>query len=275
MKILVVGLGLMGASYAHGLKKKGHIVYGADINKDSIEYAKENNIIDDGDIEPIKYIKDVDLLILGLYPFDILDFIKKYHSYFSSNLIITDLCGVKRHFIDNACALSKPATYISHHPMAGREKAGARYNDPSIFNNANFLIIDNNSSQREINVLKDIARDLNFGRISVISPAKHDKMIGFTSQLTHAIAVSLVNSDTEEDTNLFIGDSYRDLTRIAKINKDLWSELFFSNKDFLINEIDNFEKELEKLKNALINDDSISLKEIFVKAKSKREKMEK
>ncbi len=275
MNILIVGLGLMGASYASGLRKKGHTVYGVDINKDSIEYAKEYHIIDDGSLNPSDFINKVDLLILGLYPFDILDFIKKYHSSFNENLIVTDLCGVKRHFIDEAISLTRPATYISHHPMAGREKVGARFNDPNIFKGANFLIIDKNNKEREINVLKELAAALEFGKISIITPEKHDKMIGFTSQLAHAIAVSLVNSDTEEDTNAFIGDSYRDLTRIAKINRDLWSELFFSNKDYLISEINNFEQELEKLKNSLINDDSKALKDIFVKAKEKREKMEK
>ncbi len=100
-------------------------------------------------------------------------------------------------------------------------------------------------------------------------------MIGFTSQLAHAIAVSLVNSDDQEDTRNFIGDSYRDLTRIAKINKDLWSELFFANKDYLINEIDNFEYYLDIIKYSLINNEPDKLKEQFVRAKEIREKMDK
>jgi len=275
MNILIVGLGIIGASYAKGLRLKGHHVYGVDIKDSTIKYALENNFIDEGSKEASDFIKNADLLILGLYPFDILEFIKKYKNEFKENLVITDVCGVKRHFIYEATKLAKPATYITHHPMAGREKVGIEYSNPQIFKNANFLIVDNENNKREIDLLKGIANDLEFGRISIISPEKHDKMIGFTSQLAHAIAVSLVNSDTEDDTIKFIGDSYRDLTRIAKINKDLWAELFFSNKDYLIKEIDNFELELIKLRNSLENDDKESLLKIFETAKYKREKMEK
>ncbi len=275
MNILVVGLGIIGASYAKGLKDKGYTIYGVDIKEDTIKYALDNNIIDYGSIEASDYISKADLIILGLYPFAILEFLKKYNHLFNSNLVITDVCGVKRYFIYEAYELAKPAHYITHHPMAGREKVGITFSDPKIFNGANFLIIDYKVNENEIDLLKNIAHDLSFGKISIISPEKHDKMIGFTSQLTHAIAVSLVNSDTEDDTNRFIGDSYRDLTRIAKINKELWSELFLSNKDYLINEIENFVTELAKLKKCLENDDDNTLKEIFEKAKDKREKMEK
>ena len=267
MRILIVGLGLIGASYAKGLKSKGHYIYGVDINQDTIEYAKENNIVD--------FIKEADMIILGLYPYDLLDFLKKYQPLFNKNQIITDVCGVKRHFVFEAKELAKPATYISHHPMAGKEKVGIVYSDPTIFKKANFLIINTNNEEYEVNKLKELANDLEFNRITVISAEKHDKMIGFTSQLAHAIAVALVNSDTEEDTRNFIGDSYRDLTRIAKINKVLWSELFFSNKDYLINELDNFVNELEKIRLALDTNDEALLKEQFIKAKQIREKMEK
>ena len=141
--------------------------------------------------------------------------------------VITDVCGIKTSFVYKATALSGEATYLSHHPMAGKEKIGIEYADSNIFNGANYLItpIDGTPSSA-IKLLETIANDLEFGRISIITPERHDKMIGFTSQLTHAIAVSLVNSDHDEETKSFIGDSYRDLTRIAMINEKLWSELF-------------------------------------------------
>ena len=275
MNILVVGLGLIGASYAKGLKNKGHYIYGVDINYETINYALINNIVDEASLDAKDFIPKSDLIIIGLYPFNILDFLNKYHNLFNDKQIITDVCGVKRCFVEEAKKISKPAKYISHHPMAGREKVGIEYSDPTIFKKANFLIVNDDVNDKGIEVLKEIAKDLEFNRISVISPEKHDKMIGFTSQLTHAIAVALVNSDTEDDTINFIGDSYRDLTRIAKINKDLWSELFFSNKDYLINELDNFVTELEKIRTALDTNDEELLKEQFVSAKLIREKMEK
>lgn len=275
MNILIVGLGIIGASYAKGLKEKGHYIYGVDKREDTVSYGIENNIISEGSVHPHDFIEKSDLIILGLYPYDLLDFLKKYNNLFKEGQIITDVSGVKRHFLKEAYALSKPATYISHHPMAGREKQGIKYSDNKIFNGANFLIINYQNSEKEIEVLKGIARDLNFGKISIISMEKHDKMVGYTSQLAHAIACALVNSDTEEDTYDFIGDSYRDLTRIAKINKDLWSELFLSNKDYLIDEINNFENELDKIKTSLITCDKEALKEIFEESKIRREKMEK
>ncbi len=275
MNILIVGLGIIGASYAKGLKDKGHTIYGVDINKETLEYALDNNIVDFASSDASLFIPNVELIIIGLYPNNIIEFLKKYKDLFNEKHVITDVCGVKRCFLDEAIEISKPARFVSHHPMAGREKIGIKFSDPAIFKKANFLIIDENSLESDIDTLKGIAHDLEFARISVISKEKHDKMIGFTSQLAHAIAVALVNSDNESDTKNFIGDSYRDLTRIAKINKDLWSELFFSNKDYLINEIDNFEFFLDKIKTALINDDRALLEEQFVSAKEIREKMEK
>lgn len=275
MKILIVGLGLIGASYAKGLKEKGHIIYGCDINKETITYALDNNIVNYASLDPKDYINKVDLIILGLYPKLILDFINKYNYLFKKGQIITDVCGVKSFFLKDAIKLSNPATYISHHPMAGREKSGIEYADNKIFNGMNFLIINESNKEEDLNILRQIGKDLGFGTIKVVDKTYHDKMIGFTSQLTHAIAVSLVNSDKQDDTKNFIGDSYRDLTRIAMINEQLWSELFFTNKEFLIDEITNFEIELNKLKQSLINNDERCLKEIFTKSSCKRKEMEK
>ncbi len=275
MNILIVGLGIIGGSYAKGLKEKGHYIYGVDKLDSTIEYALKNNIIDEGSNNAKDFIEYADLIILGIYPNNLIEFLKENKNLFKENQIITDVCGVKSHFLKEAYELAKPAKYISHHPMAGREKVGIEFADNKIFEGANFLIINYNNQDYEINLLKSLASDLKFGKISIISMEKHDKMIGYTSQLAHAIAVALVNSDTEDDTFSFIGDSYRDLTRIAKINKNLWSELFLSNKEYLIDEIDNFQNELNKIKECLIKEDDNILKEIFEESKIRREKMEK
>lgn len=160
--------------------------------------------------------------------------------------------------------------------MAGREKIGIEYADDKIFNGANFIITPlEETPQQAMDVLKEIAQDLNFGKITTVSLDKHDQMIGFTSQLTHAIAVSLVNSDYAEDTQRFIGDSYRDLTRIAMINEILWSELFLENRETLLKHIENFESELNVLKLALKQGDRALLQELFIKSTNIRRKMEK
>lgn len=276
MKILIVGLGLMGASYAMGLSKKGHTVYGMDQNAEVLAYAIEHGYIQAGYQNSNEIINDADMIILAIYPEAILPFLSQHQSYFHQGQIITDICGVKSSFVHRATLLCGKATYCSHHPMAGKEKIGIKYADDSIFKDANFLITPLNRTPIDaIKKIEGIARDLSFKRVSVISPERHDQMIGFTSQLTHAIAVSLVNSDHDPETGHFIGDSYRDLTRIAMINDVLWSELFLENRDVLLSHIESFEHELDLLKDALQNKDKEQLKRIFKNSTETRKKMEK
>ena len=276
MKICIVGLGLIGGSYAMGLSLKGHEVYGIDQNQETIKLAKEKNYIKDGYVDDFHILSDCDCIILAIYPQAILDFLKQHTNCFKEGQVITDVCGVKSSFVRKATLLAGKATYLSHHPMAGKEKIGIEYADSAIFKGANFLItpIDSVPPFAE-EVLKRIAVDLEFGRITTISIERHDQMIGFTSQLTHAIAVSLVNSDHDEDTVKFIGDSYRDLTRIAMINDTLWSELFLENKEYLLEHISSFEAELDILKNALKQNDKAALKKLFNQSTQIRRKMEK
>lgn len=276
MKVLIVGLGLIGGAYAYRLSNKGYEVYGSDINSFAIDYAKKNKFIIDGDTDPSKYLSNMDLVILAIYPQAIINFLTKYNKYLNENQIITDVCGVKTSFVKEAVILAKPAVYLSHHPMAGREKIGIEYSKECVFEGANFLITPiDDETEKEVEILKKIGLDLGFNRISVMDISKHDRMIGFTSQLTHAIAVSLVNSDRDEDTKNYIGDSYRDLTRIAMINETLWSELFLENRIFLLNHINSFEKQLNLLKEALLDDDKEALEKLFISSTKIRKEMEK
>ncbi len=277
MKVLIVGLGLMGGAYAYRLKNKGYNVYAYDINEDAIKIAKEKNYIDDGSTNILDYIEKADMIILCIYPQMIIEFLKENAKYFKPTQIITDICGVKSSFVEEATKLALPATYVSHHPMAGREKSGVEYSNEVKFEEANFIItaLDDTNSVA-IDILKKMGEDLGFKRITVIDPKNHDRLIGFTSQLAHAIAVSLVNSDDNpNETKKFIGDSYRDLTRIAMINDNLWCELFLENKDFLFEHIKRFEFELDILKQALANDDKETLKKLFKSSTKTRKEMEK
>lgn len=276
MKICIVGLGLIGGSYAMGLSLKGHEVYGIDQNISSLEFAKKKNYIKEGFVDDYEILSECDCIILAIYPQSILEFLNQHAKLFKEHQVITDVCGVKSSFVRKATLLAGKASYLSHHPMAGKEKAGIQFADYKIFNGANFLITPINSlNPYAEEVLRRIAKDLKFGRITTISIERHDQMIGFTSQLTHAIAVSLVNSDRDEDTVKFIGDSYRDLTRIAMINDTLWSELFLENKEYLLEHISSFEEQLDVLKNALRQDDKNTLKQLFNQSTQIRRKMEK
>ncbi len=274
MKVLIVGLGLIGGSYAKGLSKKGYEVYGVDKNIKTIEYAKKQGFIIDGYTVTSKTIFDVDLVVVGLYPDDLIPFIKENLTYFKKGQVVTDVCGVKRSICYEATKLLRESFFVGSHPMAGREKVGIMYADEAIFKGTNFLICPIDDTNLEaINVVKQMALDLGFRHIHQITPEFHDEMIAYTSQLTHAIAVSLVNSNSNDEVVKFIGDSYRDLTRIAMINEGLWSQLFIENKDYLTNQIDVFIEELQMIKNAISSENISLLNEKFISSKKKREVM--
>lgn len=271
MNVFIVGLGLIGASYAEGLIKKGYKVYGYDHNPDVFQHAITYGLIEaDSSLE---HLKDADLIILALYPIDNILFVKKYHTLFNETQLITDVSGTKVDVVREIEAiLDEKIAYTSHHPMAGKETKGIESRDHKIFKEANFLIVNTKRSKKHDEaILKKLALDLGFKHTISISPNEHDELIAFTSQLTHILAVGLVNSDSFEQTKYATGDSYRDLTRIAKINETLWSELFLENKEALIERINAFEQQVNELKTMIINDDKEGLQKALKKAKEKRE----
>lgn len=266
-KILIVGLGLIGGSYAMGLIKKNYHVEAIDINQKNIDYAIKNKIIIDG-FTTIKkeYISKFDIVIFALYPKALINWLEKYHSYFKKNAIISDVSGIKSKIIYKIQGILKDddVEFIGAHPMAGKEVSGVMNADNSIFENANFIITPTNiNSNNAINVLKNIAMDLNFANISLLTPEKHDEMIAFLSQLTHCIAISLMTCKKSHHLKDYTGDSFRDLTRIASINENMWSELFLLNKEQLVQQMDLFSKEFEKLKLAILNEDINTIKDMM------------
>lgn len=272
-KILIVGLGLIGGSYAKALVKQGFMVYAIDKSEDSIAYAIENSIIHDGGtVDRIDLIQNADVIIFGLYPTMMIEWIKQHQHQFKPNLIITDVSGVKCNVIDVIQDfLRKDIEFIGSHPMAGREVSGVQSSNDGLFKVANFIITPTNkNTEHGIAFAKELGQKLGFLRIVELSPQQHDEMIGYLSQLTHAIAVSLMNANDNIHLKEYTGDSFRDLTRIAKINEDLWSELFFLNKEILISEIDCFANELQNLKQKLVINDEKGLKELFIQSTARR-----
>lgn len=279
--ITIVGLGVIGASYAHALISSDYNLYGIDINEKSINTAKTLGIINDGAIynssDTNKIISKTDLLILCIYPRDIKTFLEKYKMYFKRGLIITDVTGIKTKVINDIDKiLPYYVDFVFAHPMAGKEKRGINYSSKDMFEKANFIITPIPTNLEEnIDLIENLAYTIGFKNVKKISPEEHDQIISFTSQLPHAIAVSLINSDNLNiNTSSFIGDSYRELTRIANINEDLWSELFLENKENLINSIDQFQNKLESLKQCLILADSNTLRDMFIESSNRREKLD-
>jgi len=277
MQFLIVGLGLMGGSYAYALSKRGYHVSAIEINQCSIDYALEHNIIEQGAVFNIDLIQKADVVLFGLYPNTMVEWISSYQKYFKPGCLISDVSGVKCKIVDRVQALLRSdVEFISSHPMAGKEVSGVTYANDDMFKQANFIITPTEkNSEHAIAFLKQFAQTLEFANISILTPEKHDEMIGYVSQLTHVIAVSLMNANGNPDLVNYTGDSFRDLTRIARINENLWSELFFLNKDNLIREISDFEKAVQTLKQALIEEDSDKLKELMIQSTIRRQYFDK
>lgn len=265
-KILIVGLGLIGGSYAEGLSFKGYNVGAIDANSKSIEYGIKKGIIKSGQTIPtFDYVNQFDIVIFALYPHTFVNWIKEYQSFLKENVIITDVTGVKQWVIEEINKiLRKDIIFVGSHPMAGKEVYGVCNSDKNIFKEANYIVVPTPSSTNEaIDVVKNIGEILEFKNIVVLDAKEHDEMIGFLSQLTHCIAVSLITCKESHHLVEYTGDSFRDLTRIAKINENMWTELFLLNKDELLDQISLFENQLSKLKKALENENIEEMKDMM------------
>lgn len=263
-RILIVGLGLIGGSYAMGLSKKGYEVYAIARQQKSIDYAKEHGLIVDGMTEVNKdFVKSFDRVVLALYPKVLLSWVEQYKDYLNESAIVTDVTGIKCEIIYKIQEmLPSSIEFIGAHPMAGREVYGVENANDEIFKNANYIITPTDkNTEKGVGFAREIAEELCFKNISTLSPSEHDTMIAFLSQLTHCIAVSLMTCKDNTKLHEYTGDSFRDLTRIANINENMWSELFLMNKDKLVQEMDCFIDEFKLLRDSIQNEDVESIKE--------------
>lgn len=273
MNIGIIGLGLMGASFAKRLSpQKDKTIYGIDQNKQTIQTALELNIIKEGSTDPGKLIKKCNLIILALYPTMIKPWIVENQQYLESGTILMDISGVKTNIVEPVQAiLREDLELISIHPMCGRESRGIDFAQADIFDNANYIIVPTNkNTPKAIEAAKQLGKDLRVKNISILSCEEHDRMIGFLSQLTHFIAVSLMNTHDNSHLVEYTGDSFRDLTRIATINEDLWSELFLLNKDILLDEIDQFLDATKHFRDSLEKEDIDEMKRLFIQSTNRR-----
>ncbi len=277
-KFLIVGLGLLGGSYARGLTGKGYYVEALVDNKEAMEYALEHGMVKKvSDAVDEEMIKGADIIIFTLYPETFISWIEKNGHLIKPGTIITDVTGVKGCIVDRIQQMLPPMVeFISAHPMAGKETSGITNSDERIFYGMNYLVVPTNRNTDEgIEACKRIGEILGFGKISEITPENHDKMIGFVSQLTHCIAVALMNCYEHESLERYTADSFRDLTRIAKINEKMWSELFLSNKDALISEMELFQTQLQKMHDFLKNEDRQGLMDMMITSTERRKKFDK
>ena len=275
MKILIVGLGLIGGSYAEALSKKGYEVGAIDQKQEAIDFALHKGYIASGKTSVDKdYVGKFDIVVFALYPHAFVEWIEKYQNCLKSGAIVTDVTGVKGGVVcDVQNALRKDVEFIAAHPMAGRECSGVENAKAEIFEGANYIVVPTEKNTQEaIELCKDLGRELGFKHISELSVKQHDETVGFLSHLTHCIAVSLMVCKESGHLADYTGDSFRDLTRIAKINDEMWSELFLLNKDAIVEQMNLFEQHFGKLKECIQNDDREGIREMM-RLSTKRRKV--
>jgi prephenate dehydrogenase len=257
-KILIVGLGLLGGSYAKVLKRFGFHISAITKEQSSIDYALNEGMIDEGSIElDEKMIGEADLVIFALYPHIFVEWIEKNQGLLKSGAIITDVTGVKGSIVYKIQDMLRPdVEFIAAHPMAGREVSGVENSTDKMFAGANYIVTPTKkNTPGAIQTCMELGRLLGFSNVTTLSPKEHDEMIGFLSQLTHCIAVTLMTCNDKADMEKFTGDSFRDLTRIARINDLMWSELFVANKEALLEQMNLFMDKFQELKEMLAAED--------------------
>lgn len=273
-KILIIGLGLMGGSYAEALSRAGLEVGAIEVQQDALDLALERGWIKHGRTTPTpEYLGKADLVIFALYPHIFIDWIKENQQYLKAGTVLTDVTGVKGNVICQVEQLLRPDLFfIGAHPMAGRESSGIAHATCRIFENANYIVTPTeNSRPQDIALCEELGKLLGFRQISHLSPEEHDEMIAFLSQLTHCIAVCLMDCRDVTHMAHYTGDSFRDLTRIAKINDRMWSELFLMNKQPLLRQMELFEESFRHLKESIAKDDSDEIRAMMRLSTKRRE----
>ena len=277
-RFLIVGLGLLGGSYAKALKKQGFSVEAVTRSQSTIDYALEQGIIDGGAAFPDpEIIGRADFVVLAMYPQTLLDWVKEHQRHFKPGALITDVTGVKTCVVEPVQQMLRPdVEFIAAHPMAGRETLGVRNADDSIFRGANYIVTPTEkNTPQAIEACEELGRVLGFARVSRLTPEKHDEMIGFVSQLTHAIAVALMTCNDIEGLEKYTGDSFRDLTRIAKINDEMWSELFLANRETLLQQMDEYRSSFDHLYSCIKQGDREEMRNMMRLSTARRKQFDK
>ncbi len=265
MNIAVIGLGLIGGSLCKSLKKHTfHHIMGIDRDKETIKKALEQNAIDE-EITADK-LKEANLSIICLYPETICEFVRENADNFKKGSIVTDTCGVKKAIVDACTPVleEKGVMFVGTHPMAGREFSGYDYSTDSLFDNASFIITPGDSTpQIAVDLLSTLAGSIGFSKAVIASPERHDQIIAYTSQLAHVVSNAYVKSPSVNDFNGFSAGSFMDLTRVAKLNEDMWTSLFMCNKEFLLNELNQIIRSITEYRDAIAGDNRELLRSLL------------
>lgn len=270
----VVGMGLIGGSYAKALRRLGiKKIIGVDTDGEVLRQAQEQALIDEAVLKAGAELKATDVVICSVYPAATLGFVKSAVPFLKSDVLITDATGIKGSLPEDVQRLlTGRMEFIAGHPMAGRQGSGLGMSQAEIFDGANYIVVPAafNSSEA-IAWLSSFAYAIGCGQVVRVDAAEHDRIIAYTSNLPHALAIALINSASyNENTKYFIAGSFRDGTRVADINPYLWSDLFLANRENVLQELAAFRQQLERWSEALTANDATALQEMMREAAAKR-----
>lgn len=273
----IIGLGLIGGSYAKGLRRLGvSKIIAVDIEETALKAALAEGVIDEGYTEGGPVLFQADMLIFCMAADAMIAFIRRNAAYFKKDMILTDVTGIKGQMgkvIDDI--VPDGVDFISGHPMAGREGKGYGMAQAEIFDGANYIIVPSPSNTAaHIDQVKCMAYALGCAHVVTVSPDEHDKLIAYTSSLPHVLATALVNSEAMSPmTKFFVAGSFRDGTRVADINAPLWTKLFLSNKENLLYEISRFSDALQTFADMLQREDAPAIAQYLQQAAMRRREL--
>ncbi|MBE6593250.1 MAG: prephenate dehydrogenase/arogenate dehydrogenase family protein [Ruminococcaceae bacterium] len=275
MTVGICGLGLIGGSMAKAYKESGHRVLGYDINDSTLGYCSLAGITD-GVLDE-STIGECELLFVALYPVASIKYLEDVARLINKNATVIDLCGTKAKICECGFALAKQYgfTFVGGHPMAGTQYSGIKYARASLFKNAPMVLVppiyDDISF---LDKIKQLLAPAGFGRFSVTTAQKHDEMIAFTSQLAHVVSNAYVKTPTAQNHKGFSAGSYKDMTRVAWLNENMWTELFLENREPLLYELDNIISSLSEYRDAIANEDADTLRGLLRDGRIAKEKVD-
>ncbi|MBQ4066606.1 MAG: prephenate dehydrogenase [Clostridia bacterium] len=276
MTIGIAGLGLIGGSLAKAYKAAGdHTVYGHDLDTSVIEIAKIAGVLDSALTE--ENLSECDLILVALYTGAAIEYMKAIAPFVSKDCVVVDCCGTKKRVCEEGFKIAEEYgfTYAGGHPMAGTQYSGFKYSRANLFKGASMIIVparfdDINLTQR----IKDLLMPAGFGRITVTTADEHDRMIAFTSQLPHVVSNAFIKSPTAKTHKGFSAGSYKDLTRVAWLNENMWTELFFEDRDYLLFEIETVINSLTEYRDALRDGDREKMIQILREGRIAKEEVD-
>ncbi len=275
MKVGICGLGLIGGSMAKAYKAKGHTVYGYDKDNNTLGYAMIASIVD-GELNE-DTIKECELILIALYPRATIEYLEAIAPIVEKNTVVIDLCGTKQLVCDTGFSLAERYgfTFVGGHPMAGTQYSGIKYSKATLFKNAPMVIVPPICDDISfLDKIKQLLLPAEFGKLSVTTAKEHDAMIAFTSQLAHVVSNAYVKSPTAENHKGFSAGSYKDMTRVAWLNENMWTELFLENREALLYEIDNIIASLSEYRTAIEDNDAENLKKLLRDGRLAKEKID-